>query len=51
MLRWAQDFYIVWELFLVLWEVLIYEGNIRGARGMENELVLLTNATSIGCPM
>ena len=38
-------------VFLVLWEVLIYEENIRGVRGMENEPVLLTNATSIGCPM
>ena len=33
MLRWARDFYTVWGCFWVLWEVLIYEGNIRGSAG------------------
>ena len=33
MLRWRGDFYTVWGCFWVLWEVLIYEGNIRGSAG------------------
>ncbi len=40
--------YRLGAVFLVLWEVLIYEGTIRGVRGMENEPVLLTSATSTG---
>ena len=43
--------YRLGAVFLVLWEVLIYEGNIRGEHGMENEPVLLIDATSTGCPM